>query len=496
MIEDELALRLSASYQEKTSDIEFAVPENEFAAEDEYHNVRLKALWQPDAIEGLEVVLGFNRIFDSPAAATVSGPDFFDRQANFDSAVVEVREMDADNYSADIAYELSDTMTLRSVTGYLDTSLGISSVPGGNFVRDDERRDSDLTQEFRLEIQDTERGLSGVAGLFYGSFEGETDSFITFADILIQAGPSTSETESWALYADLRYRLSDTVSVLFGGRLLDDTVSQSARFETFAGLNEIDAESDFQEFLPKGGIAFALTENQNLAFTVNKGYRQGFATTRTGQTGTFDVDPEFLWSYEVAYRLTAMQNRLSFNANAFFYDYTDQQVTVFDPDADPVPFTITLNAGDSEAYGFEFEGQYQFRNGIRAFASLGYLKTELGDFDDQSCTDGDCSGNSYSEAPELTAALGADYRHGSGFYANIATSYTDEFFWTIENEDSLIVDDVFLVNVKAGYDFSNYSVGVFVDNLLDEDYLTGILSEDLGVIGDGIAYGVEIMANF
>ncbi|MEM7690902.1 MAG: TonB-dependent receptor [Pseudomonadota bacterium] len=496
VIDEELAVRFSASYQEKTSDIRIVDPLNEPEREDEYYNIRAKALYQPQAMEGLEVLLSYNRTFDSPASSNVSGPDFFDRVFAADSLFTEAREIKNDNYSADISYKLSDQLILRSVTGFLDADLAVDSVPGSDYFRDDTRVDSDLTHEIRLELAEGESRLSGVAGLFYGSFEGDTDTFISFSGFTIQAGRVQNETESWALYADLRYRLSDTVSVLFGGRYLDDTVSQNAVAETLFGEEVTVQEADFQEFLPKLGIAVELTDNQNLALTASKGYRQGFAETRVGQEGIFDVAPEFLWSYEVAYRIVALNNRLQVGANAFFYDYTDQQIAVLDPNADPLPFTATLNAGESEAYGFEVEAQYQMRNGIHAFASLGYLETELGAFDDTNCPGGSCGGNSYSEAPEITGALGADYRHDSGIYGNFVITYTDEFFRNIENDEDLVVDDVFLVNVKAGYEFSNYRVGLFVNNLLDEDFLTAIFGSDLAVVGDGRAFGVELLANF
>ncbi|MEO0435426.1 MAG: TonB-dependent receptor [Pseudomonadota bacterium] len=496
LIEDELAVRFSASYQEKTSDIRIIDPLNDPQAEDEYYNIRAKALYQPQAVDDLEVLLSYNRTFDSPASSNVSGPGFLERVFAADSLFTESREIKNDNYSADISYKLSDQLTVRSVTGFLDADLAIDSVPGSDYFRDDERVDSDLTQEFRIELAEGDGPLSGVAGLFYGSFEGDTDTFISFNGFTLQAGRIQNETESWALYADLRYRVSGTVSVLFGGRYLDDTVSQNAVFETLFGQDTIDQEVDFQEFLPKLGVAIELTDNQNLAFTANKGYRQGFSETRVGQEGVFEVAPELLWSYEIAYRIAALDNRLQLGANAFYYDYTDQQIAVLEPNADPLPFTATLNAGDSEAYGFEVEAQYQMSNGIHAFASLGFLETELGSFDDVNCPGGSCGGNSYSEAPEITGAVGADYRDSSGLYGNFVVTYTDEFFRNIENDANLVVDEVFLVNLKAGYEFSNYRVGLFVNNLFDEDFLTAIFDSSLAVVGDGRAFGVELLANF
>ncbi|MEM1155939.1 MAG: TonB-dependent receptor, partial [Pseudomonadota bacterium] len=172
----------------------------------------------------------------------------------------------------------------------------------------------------------------------------------------------------------------------------------------------------------------------------------------------------------------------------------DQQVEVLNPDVSPSPFT--LNAGDSEAYGAEFEANVNFGYGFTAYAALGLLDTELGAIPSDDCPGGSCDGNAYPQAPEVTASLGGAYEHDSGFFASIATSYTDDYFQEIENEPGIEVDDVFLVNLVAGYEYRNYRVSVYANNVFDEDYLTSIFSEDQASIDDGRAIGVEVQADF
>lgn len=126
---------------------------------------------------------------------------------------------------------------------------------------------------------------------------------------------------------------------------------------------------------------------------------------------------------------------------------------------------------------------------------MGLLKSKLGDFPADVC-DGGCDGNQYLEAPEVTASLGGDYRHRSGFFASIATSDTGEFYHAIINSADTKVDGSFVVDVKPGYDFGYFRVSTYVNNVLDENYLTGINSENSAYAGDAHAVGVEVLAQF
>ena len=496
IIEDQLAVRLSGEYRERTTDINFADPGNEPLAEDEFYNIRGKALYQPKGLPGFEGLLTINHVFDSPSSAPVSGPDFFERNFAADSIFTEFREMTADNYSLDLGYEISDGVTLRAVSAFTDTDLEISSAPSSTaFFRRDNRQDGDFTQEFRLEIDRPMAGFTGVAGIFYGGFEQETDSFIAFNGITVQDGVVENETETWAAYADLRYALSDRTTLIVGGRLQDDTVSVSVGDDFSVGAG-IDESTEDTEFLPRLGLSFAPSEDQTVTASVNRGYRQGFTERRVTSAGTTiaAVDPEFLWAYEVAYRHELFSDRLLLGINVFYNDYEDQQITVSDNAIGLFP--ATLNAGESESYGLELEAQYDNGRGFSAYAALGLLETEIGTFTDTNCEGGTCEGNAYSEAPEVTASIGGSYFHASGLYGSLAISYTDDFFQSINNADDIRVEGYTLVDCKIGYRYGGARISLYANNVFDEDYLLGLVSENEGSVGDGREVGVEILAEF
>jgi len=111
------------------------------------------------------------------------------------------------------------------------------------------------------------------------------------------------------------------------------------------------------EFLPKAGLAYDLTDNQTVAGTATKGYRSGYAEAVIGSGTINRVAPEYLWSYEMAYRSRWLEDRLQVNANTFYYDYRDQQLVVDNPFI--IGASTTQNVAKSHAYGAEIDVRWK-----------------------------------------------------------------------------------------------------------------------------------------
>lgn len=501
IVEDQLSFRISSEYFSNTSDIDFSDPANEPLGEDEHFNVRGKLLFEPAFADGLRLLLTGSRSYDSPTAAAVTGPDFFDREYNEASTLTEFREMDVWNYSADASYLFDNGLTLRSVTAINDTDLNINSAPASTlFFRADNRKDLDITEDLRLELNEEIHGLSGVVGLFYGNFDQETESLIEAMGAVFQDGTFRNQTETMAAYADLRYRFLEDFVLIGGGRFQHDEVSNYVDMESDFGPSFSDRETSFDVFLPKFGLAYDIGPTQTIAATATRGYRQGFTEIVAGSANEVNsVDPEFMWTYELAYRLATTDDRLNLGLNLFFNDYSDHQTTITDPVL--APLANTRNAADSISYGAELEGRYDFGNGLQVFGALGLLKTEFGDFPDATCapSGGNCKGNAYPEAPAVTAALGGVYRHDSGFYSAVSANYTDDYYaqGDINNQAQFEIEGRFLANAKVGYARENFTISLYADNIFDEDYLTGrSIAGNEATIGDGRTVGVEARLKF
>ncbi len=501
IIEDQVAVRLSGEYRNQDTEVSFVDSLNEPLADDEYYNVRGKVLIEPNALPDLSVLLTASQTYDQPNGVTVTGPDFFDRNFDLASTLTEVRNMNVQNYIADIGYDLSDGFTLRSLFAANRTNLEVTSVPGATFfIRDDNRRDHDYTEDLRLEIYDTGFGLSGVAGIFYGDFNQSVDSYIEASGLVFQDGTFENDTSTTAVYADLRYRFLEDFQLLGGLRFQHDRVQNKIDIDSAFGPTRSDRTTSYNVWLPKLGLAYDIADNQSVAITASRGYRQGQTEVRAGTLDSVHtVDPEFVWTYELAYRLSAFDQRLSFGANAFYNRYRNQQISIIDPVY--TPLANTVNAGNSWSIGAEFESRYAFDFGLNVFGSLGFLKTQFGDFDDAACTPsgGSCQGNAFPEAPSYTFSFGGDYQHRSGIFASAWGDYTSGYYaqGDINNNPDFEIDGRFLANARLGYATEHIQASLFVDNLFDKDYLTGrSLVADEATVGDGRLFGIEMRVRF
>lgn len=510
IVEDQLAVRLSGEFRDHAKNTRFTDRENKPLAKDEYRNIRGKILIEPEAVEGLRVLLSASDVYDNPTsvAALVSGPDFFDRKYITPSSSSETREMDVLNYAADISYALNEDLTLRSITAKNKTDLEIRSAPSATtFFRADNRKDNDFTQEFRLEMNNDYQ-LSGVAGLFYGNFQQKVKTNTLVFGFPFQVGTFKNETETKAIYADLRYKFDNNISLLAGARYQQDKVSNAR--DTIAspllGGTNVTNKRETKEnvFLPKYGIAYDIDDNQTIALTASKGYRQGFAEVVAGTTSDInEVDSEFMWAYEAAYRFVPDGKHFSLGANIFYNKYSDQQVVISYPA--PPPFFLfdssnTFNIADSISYGAEIEGKYQFANGINIFGSIGLLKTKFGNYEENcALSGGNCKGNEYPGAPSITASLGGIYKHHSGFFVAMDADYTSDYytFGDINNQSDFELDSRIVANANVGYDFGDVKAKLFVENMFDKEYLLNASTRGgEATVGNGRVLGAEVLVRF
>ena len=507
LIADQLAVRLSGEFRKERKDVNFADTAKDPLADDEFRNLRAKVLIEPKGIKGLSLLFTASRTFDKTPTFVVSGPDFSARNVSGSSLFTEFREMDVKNYISDASFAFNDWLKVHSLSALNKTDLAISSAPSSaaSFVRADNRKDDDFTQDTRVEITQNPSGITGTVGTFYGDFKQHIDTVIR-ADLGAgfiqdaQVGTIDSKTKTMAVYADLRYKITDNWTLIGGMRYQKDIVRNAANVVSLAfGNNIYSVKSKFNVFLPKFGISYALNANQTIAATASRGYRQGFAETIVGTTQINLVNPEYVWTYEVSYRATSPDGNLTFGANAFYNQYTDQQITTENPAF--APLTNTFNTGNSVSYGAEFEGRYDFGNGLNMFGALGLLKTEFKDFEDVACapSGGSCSGNEYPEAPSVTASIGGIYNHASGAFISANANYTGAYFSSgeINNRSQFEIKHRIIANTKFGYEYKNLKASVFVDNIFDKQYITAISSNltEAG-IGEGRTIGAEMLVKF
>lgn len=507
IIEDQLAFRLSGQVTRDDKDISYSDPQWAPNGDEEFEEFRGKLLFTPSELPGFTGLFTVSRTHDKPAYNLVTGPDFFARKYTT-GGFEEFRDTVVNRYVADLKYEFNSDWTAQSVTSFVDTKVKIDAPQSATFFRDDVRDYGDFSQDIRLTYGSQDSAFSGVLGLYAGHSTAHTagysemDVFGLGYTIPLQTIDSNSKNTTLAIYADGRYEFMDRWTLLAGGRLLHDKVSADYKGALLSGspyeatLDEVSYVSN-TKFLPKIGLAFELSENQNIALTASKGYRQGFSELIIGTTTIQTVEPETLWAYELAYRSKWLDDRLQINGNVFYYDYTNMQVPV--PVPDPIlsaGYTYTINAEQAHSYGAELEARWNFDSGLEVYAGLGLLRTK---FDDASYNGISIAGNEFPDAPSLTASLGATYKHQSGWFVGGDVSFTDGYYskGEVRNRPVYAVDSFTIVNAQLGYETDHFKFTAYAKNLLDEEYLTAIGSNGASAsVGDGRSFGLQLTQRF
>lgn len=257
-----------------------------------------------------------------------------------------------------------------------------------------------------------------------------------------------------------------------------------------------EAERSFDAFLPKLGLRYDLTPDVSAGFVVQRGYRSGGSSSNLARAQTFAYDPEYTWNYEASLRSSWLDGALTVNANAFYVDWSEQQVAVnfglndFD--------LHTVNAGQSHLYGFEVETAWQVSQPLNLYASIGHTRTRFDDFEVSTGAVTDLSGQEFAFAPALTLSGGGTYRWSSGFVANLNANYRSEVYSEVgAAQPTSRVGDRTIVNTRIGYETDRWGAFVYAHNLFDEEYFsyrrTGY---DTAVLGDPRVVGVMLQANW
>ncbi|MEO0367267.1 MAG: TonB-dependent receptor [Pseudomonadota bacterium] len=521
LIEDELALRVSADYRE----IDFGVTNVDTGRNTRFQEAltaRAKLLWEPS--DELRIELSYQYTdtefgeFNSVNAPGPAGSAAFEEFDPFGDTTFGLRERFEFNlverYTADIQYELNDRWKLYALATYEDSqrdsdfgALGVGDAP-----------DDTLSVELRASFDYGK--LTGWLGAYYfdtdGSFASEflfptsafgLPSIPTDASVIFDTTQEDA-TENRALFFDVTYEVNDSWTFNVAARydeedftdtgLTGETSSDPANcildpiIPGIGGLPcaalfpppvDTPTTAKFDAFLPRVSAIYSFDEDRSLSFTIARGYRAGGSFLRAvpGEVPMLlDFEPEFLTNYELAFRSVWPEQNLTFNANLFYSDWEDQQISVPGPTGTVLDVLI-LNAGEAELLGLEMELRKEFSDQLEMFMAVGLVDTEFKNFPFAVDSNGapvntidptfaNLAGNEFNSAPNSSLAIGLAYEADNGFFASGNLSYSSSQFSDVANLPENKVGSYTLVNLRAGYRWDNWSVAAFADNVFDERF--------------------------
>ncbi len=260
------------------------------------------------------------------------------------------------------------------------------------------------------------------------------------------------KTDSLAAYGQADVRVTESVTLVAGGRYTWDT----KRFIYQSPVGAIDLNPDkaeFGRFTWRLGANFEPTPDTLLYASVSTGFRSG-GFNNGGNPPVPFYGPQTVTAYEVGAKNVLRSLGLTLNLAAFYNDYKDILSNTFVV-VGPTTVAARSNSGAARAYGVEAELVWRPVDGLSLDANATWLDARFRTFQATSPLPNatgfrivpgttnqlDLSGNRIPLSPEFTVTVGASYALALGGAGTLTPDV--RFFWS----DSYFVNEF---NYDAG----------------------------------------------
>jgi len=483
-----------------------------------------------------------HRLTDANVSAAPVLDDVFDSRGGLN---VPEQDVEASGMAFLAEWEINDTWTAKAIIADREdetwSPIDFDSLPADDL-------DVPVTyqnEQFSTELQLLFNGdrLSGVMGYYFLDANAFNDFDVVLGptgDLIGLPGLNANtvgdvDTETWSLFADFSYDLSDYWSVSLGGRYTSDKRSSIVLRRTFAGgfsptfggsgvvvatTSDFDGSEEWTEFTPRASVTWTPSDEQTLYFSYAEGFKGGSFDPRGQTSAAPDLDgdgvvsdeeifefmrflPETVTSYELGWRTNALDGRLMSSIAVFFADYEDVQVpgsigTDTNGDGIDDTFTgVTTNAGAAEIPGVELEGSFRASDNWSFRWAVGWLDAEYTEFVDASGTDVSDQAV-FQNTPEWTASAALTYErplslfgNGGQFFFIPSFAYRDDAS-QFEFRNELLDQEAFTLfdlSIVWEDDDGHWRVGLHGKNLGDEEYkVAGYNFPTLGLEGNVTAF--------
>lgn len=386
-------------------------------------------------------------------------------------------------------WDVNDDITLTSLTSYGKFNRDQRLESDGTLYQDYESAQDGYTKAFFQELR-VAGGVGGTGAWVVGVNYEDTstwDSFIqtygyssavpTQVFTRTPLGPTQpnnrQKSETWAVFGNIDYPLTETVTVQAGLRYTDQkrdyrgcggdagdgtwadiSVEIQLLLQLLDGVDPADWVSldagpgncasfgppptyapqpdGFTDELNEDNVSWRLASNWEMApgkmlyGSISKGFKSGSFPT-VAAAAFYQLEPavqEELLAYEIGTKLALAGNTMQWNTAVFYYDYTDKQILGAIADIVFGSLPALVNVPDSEVYGIEMTLDWYPVEGLRIAPSFTYSKSEIKgefrNFDPFWSTSNpdtkDFSGQPFPNAPKWHANLDAQYQWtlGSG----------------------------------------------------------------------------------
>lgn len=204
------------------------------------------------------------------------------------------------------------------------------------------------------------------------------------------------------------------------------------------------------EWVPQTGLAFHLPHAMELKVSASKGFRYPILREMyMFPPQNPDLQPESMWSYELAFSQRLMDGRLTYGVNLFYIDGKNLIVTLPNPHGSGM---LNQNSGRIENSGVELQGAYRINRYWSVDGNYSYLHMK----------------NPVIAAPEHKLYVGANLSCGR-WNVSSGVQYIAGLYTAVGGDESK--EDFVLWNLRASFRMSQWmDIWARGENLLAQRY--------------------------
>jgi len=390
----------------------------------------------------------------------------------------------------------------------------LNPVKGATIHQDQSRQNHELRFSTPAEYR-----IRATFGAFYENFEIETQDdywYLATPDLgfapnapistAVQVNPATRPSgvaffndirrtdEELAFFGEFEFDITDQLTLIAGARQyhreVDFEGSSNFADGIFQGSVNTDRGRDYDvngghtpnplemdDVITKFTAQYWVNDDIMIYATRSEGYRPGGWNRGGGipsvnpmfptVTATYDTDD--VVNYEFGWKTTLADGLVQFNGNVYYIEWSDMQVSRFDPQNVSI-LTFIENAADSEIFGVEGDAVWLATDNLTLFGGFSYNNTELTSVQAQIAEIAPV-GSELPQTPELQLTGRARYEWMVGQYdafAQAGFQYASESYNSLILADRERQDSYVTADFSVGVARDNWSAGIFVENAFDE----------------------------
>ena len=470
LVDDRLAMRLAATTETYDGWLHEPLSGEDMVNDREVETLRAKLRFAPT--DNVDLVLGVSS-YDNALGALNSGDDDGNARSALAPGVLVATDQEYLMASAILTIG-TRWFDIVSSTSWFDFEQ--ASVGAYDAIREAET----IAQELRISTNDL-GPWHVTAGVYYRDLS--TDFIVDIQTL----PPFTQDTngESWAVFSEVTYSITDSLDATVGLRYFDDTRDRSDTatvgfdFTTFSPIVEtVEFEDTYSTTNPRFNLGWQANDDWLVYANIGKGFRSGFPqpgislyfANLLGLEIGDGAEPETAWSYEIGTKARLADGRLVIEGSVYLIDWDNLQTVIF---VIPGQLGAATNAGEVKAQGIDLGITAAPVDGLELTLNAGYSDSKYGETVTDVAGIVVADGQQVQLFPEFTVSASASYRRSLGTrglqgMAYLRIDHTTERtlnFGSVTTEGDKITQG----SARVGVESDHWGVYAFVDNLFDED---------------------------